>query len=36
VLEGPSMRKLEADTDVAATTTEPSTVQTKLTKGAKK
>ena len=35
-LEGPSMRKPEADTDAAATTTEPSTVQTKLAKGAKK
>jgi hypothetical protein len=37
-LEGPSMRKPEADTDVAATTTEPTenTAQAKLAKGAKK
>ena len=37
-LEGPSMRKPEADTDVAATTTEPTenTPQAKLAKGAKK
>ena len=37
-LEGPSMRKPEVDTDVAATTTEPTenTAQAKLAKGAKK
>jgi DNA replication protein DnaC len=37
-LEGPSMRKPEAEPDAAATTTEPfgNTAQTKLAKGAKK
>ena len=37
-LEGPSMRKPEVDTDVAATTTEPTEniAQAKLARGAKK